>query len=71
MYIISCYALFNRDRAEGKLKHLTSHHETTETVSQQEVTEWKEKYEQSKEKAKEYSELVRQGWPRECCKRTI
>ena len=57
----SCYTYYNftRQQAEAKLKHLTSHHETTETVSQQEVTEWKEKYEQSKEKAKEYSELVR------------
>ena len=51
----------NRQQAETKLKHLTSHHETTETVTQQEVMEWKEKYEQSKEKAREYSELVRQG----------
>ena len=52
---------FNRQQAETKLKHLSSHHETTETVSQQEVMEWKDKYEQSKEKAREYSELVRQG----------
>lgn len=51
----------NRQQGETKLKHLMSHHETTETVTQQEVVEWKDKYEQSKEKAREYSELVRQG----------
>jgi len=55
MYICN----LNRQQADTKLKQLTSHHETTESVSQQEVVEWKNKYEQSKEKAKEYSELVR------------
>ena len=56
-YSAECYDV-NRQQAEAKLKQLTSHHETTENVSQQEMMEWREKYEQTKEKAKEYSELV-------------
>ena len=56
-HITECYNP-NRQQTEGKLTRLMSCHETTESVSQQELKEWKDKYEQSKEKAKEYSELV-------------
>ena len=54
LYTTECH----REQAEAKLTRLMSRHETTESVSHQELMEWKDKYEQSKEKAKEYSELV-------------
>ena len=52
----------NRQQTEAKLTWVMSClcHKTTESVSQQELKEWKDMYEQSKEKAKEYSELVSQ-----------
>jgi len=36
-----------------------SQFEAAENLRVQEISEWKEKYEQTKEKAKEYSEQVR------------
>ena len=52
----------NRQHTVAKLTRVMSClcHKTTESVSQQELKEWKDMYEQSKEKAKEYSELVSQ-----------
>ena len=50
----------NRQHTEAKLTRVMSSlcHETTESVSQQELKEWKDMYERNKENAKEYSELV-------------
>jgi len=56
MFLLFCTT--QRQQAEAKLKQTVSQYETTESVCHQEIAEWKEKFEQTKVKAKEYSELV-------------